>query len=507
MTQWMILPVLLPLLGGLLQLFVRPKGIVWQRRIGVALLLALVLAAIIVFAVAQNGMRHVYYLGNWTAPFGIVFVLDKLSAMMVLLTAVLALAALLYSIIMRIDAQGSHFHVLLQLQLFGLNGAFMTGDVFNLFVFFEVLLLASYGLMLHGLGRPRTLAGLHYVSINLVGSALFLFAVGALYGAVGTLNLADLAVKIADVPAERVGLVMSAGLLLLVVFGLKAAIFPLYLWLPATYANTSAPVAALFAIMTKVGIYAIIRVHGTIFGSNAGALADYYLPWVLAGGLITLLLGALGVMAARTLREQVAYLVIMSIATLLIAIGLNSTGALSAGFYYLIHSTLIAAAFFLLADLVGRNREHEDHFVPAPMMAGGKWLGILFIAAAVGLVGVPPLSGFFGKIMILHAAPTHPWFGWVLAIMLIASLIGMIALSRSGTLLFFRPNPTEGYIGHLPLIDRLGAGVVIALLLTGPLLVILALPVSNFTQAVSMQLDDIAGYVNAVLGTQPEGLK
>ncbi len=510
MTHWVIFPVLLPLLGGFIQLFARPKGIEWQRRIGVFLVLCALVFALSVFRLSLVGEQHVYYAGNWTAPFGIVLVLDKLSGLMVLLTAILAVISLLYSIIMRVDGQGQHFHVLFQLQLFGLNGAFLTGDVFNLFVFFEVLLLASYGLMLHGVGRPRVLAGLHYVSMNLIGSVLFLFAVGALYGAVGSLNMADMAQRIAQIPGERVGLVMSAGLLLLIVFGLKAAMFPLYLWLPATYANTSAPVAALFAIMTKVGIYSIIRVHGTLFGESAGALAYYYLPWVLAAGLITLVLGSLGVLAARRLRDQVAYLVVTSVATLLIAVGLNNATALSGALYYLVHSTLLTAAFFLIADLIVQKRVNEDHFVPSPLMQGGAWLGMLFMGAAVGMVGLPPLSGFFGKVMILSAAPEHAWFWWVLCSVLLASLFAMIALTRTGTLLFYRPLPKGQStlpLFSLPKPEMQASLLALVLLLCSPLIVIGAGPLSDLTVQISEQLRDIPHYVNAVLVNQPGGLK
>ena len=248
MMLWVIAPVLLPLIGGLLQLVVGRFGLPAQRVLGLLLAGGLVALGIKVLALAQAGDTLVYNLGNWPAPFGIVLVLDRLAAMMVLLTSVLAVAALGYANLMRVDEKGSHFHVMFQLQLFGLNGAFLTGDVFNLFVFFEVLLLASYGLLLHGAGAGRTRAGLHYVVINLIGSTLFLFAVGALYGAVGTLNIADMAQRVAAAPAERSGLIAAAGLLLLVVFALKAAMFPLYLWLPQAYANTSAPVAAFFAM-------------------------------------------------------------------------------------------------------------------------------------------------------------------------------------------------------------------------------------------------------------------
>ena len=197
MIHWVILPVLLPLIGGLLQLVLRHRGLSFQRTLGLCLTGALVILGIKMLLLAQSGETFVYQLGNWSAPFGIVLVLDRLSAMMLILTSLIASGALAYASVQNVDEKGAHFHVLFQLQLFGLNGAFLTGDVFNLFVFFEVLLLASYGLLLHGSGKKRTRAGLHYVVINLLGSTLYLFAVGALYGAVGTLTSLTLRPKLA----------------------------------------------------------------------------------------------------------------------------------------------------------------------------------------------------------------------------------------------------------------------------------------------------------------------
>ena len=214
-------PVFLPLIAGFVVLFAKAGGLQWQRIINLLVVSGLIVLSFFLVKTSLSGGHQVYLLGNWQAPFGIVLVLDQLSALMVAITSVLALAALVYAIATNTDKKGAHFHVLFQLLLFGLNGAFLTGDVFNLFVFFEVLLLASYGLLLHGGGRLRTKAGLHYVIINLVGATLFLFAVGVLYGILGTLNIADMAVKVALLPEDDLGMVGAAGLLLLLVFGIK----------------------------------------------------------------------------------------------------------------------------------------------------------------------------------------------------------------------------------------------------------------------------------------------
>jgi len=430
---------------------------------------------------------------------------------MVGITSVLALASLVYAIATDTDKNGAHFHVLFLILLFGLNGAFLTGDLFNLFVFFEVLLLASYGLLLHGGGRLRTKAGLHYVIINMVGATLFLFAVGALYGILGTLNIADMAAKVAVLPEQDLGLVAAAGLLLLVVFGIKAALFPLYLWMPIAYSNTAAPVAALFAIMTKVGLYAIIRVHGTVFGDTAGTLANFYMPWLLGLGMLTLILAALGVMAAGRLREQVAYLVLASVASLLIAVGLNNPLALSASFYYIIHSTFIAGGLFLLADIISRGRgSYDDRLESGYAMPDAILIGSMFVFGAIAITGIPPLSGFFGKVLILSASLEHQWSGLVFAVILVASFLMVITMARTGSLLFYDVLPGNGtdtnsngndISSELP--NRIATIVVISLFALSPLLVLFAQPITAFTESVAKQQFDSKHYIESVLSKQP----
>ncbi|HSO10440.1 MAG TPA: proton-conducting transporter membrane subunit, partial [Desulfoprunum sp.] len=258
MSHWIMAPLLLPLLAGMVNLLLVRRGPGPRRLVSLLTTAALLPVATLLLLRADSGEIVVYQLGNWPAPFGISLVLDRLSAMLLVLTAVLALPALVAATAGD-DRRGENFHVLFPLQLFGINGAFLTGDLFNLFVFFEVMLIASYGLALHGGGRDRVRAGLHYVVLNLIGSSLFLVAIGTLYGIAGTLNMADLAIYTASAAAEQTPLLRAAALLLLTVFALKAAVLPLHLWLPALYSAGIAPVAALFAIMTKVGVYAILR--------------------------------------------------------------------------------------------------------------------------------------------------------------------------------------------------------------------------------------------------------
>ena len=434
-----IAPVLVPLVAGTLLLLFRERELRPQRAFSLLAVAVLVALALGLMAATHTGDILTYSLGDWPAPFGIVLVVDRLAAWLLLITAILAGFAL-WQACQGLDRAGRHFHVLFQWQLFGLTGAFLTGDLFNLFVFFEVLLLASYGLVLHGGGPSRTRAGLHYVVVNLAGSALFLIAAGLLYGLFGTLNLAHLARLLTAVPPENLGPARAALMLLLGVFALKAALLPLHPWLPATYASAIAPVAALFAIMTKVGAYAILRVSTLLLGAHAGGdLTGIYDAWLLPLAQATLIAGMLGALAAPSLGQQTAYLVIASVGTLLIAFGLGDREALAAGLYYLPHSTFAAAALFLLVEPIAQGRGVlVDRFAPGPEIPRAPLVGALFFLCAILLSGLPPLSGFLGKFLLLQAALAQPGWPWILATVLTASLLGLVALARSGSLLFFR---------------------------------------------------------------------
>ncbi len=425
-------------MAGILLLLLRGRALPHRRAFSLLMVAVQVILALGLMSATAGGRILIHSLGDWPAPFGIVLVADRLSAWLLLITALLAGFAL-WQACQGLDRVGRHFHVLFQLQLFGLNGAFLTGDLFNLFVFFEVLLLASYGLVLHGGGPARTRAGLHYVIVNLAGSALFLIAAGLIYGIFGTLNLAHLARLLTTVPADNLGPARVALLLLLGVFGLKAALLPLYLWLPATYASAVAPVAALFAIMTKVGAYAILRVSTLLLGREAGDLAGLYGAWLVPLALATLIAGMLGALAARSLGQQTAYLVVASVGTLLLAFGLGDREALAAGLYYLPHSTFAAATLFLLTDTIARGRGPlTDRFVPGPEIPRAPLVGGLFFLCAILLAGLPPLSGFLAKFLLLRAALDHPAWPWILTTVLVAGLLALIALARAGSLLFFR---------------------------------------------------------------------
>jgi multicomponent K+:H+ antiporter subunit D len=303
MPHLVVAPIVLPLIAAAVML-----GLGDDRRVARALVNVVACAAGLAIALAlfawadrfgAGGVIAVYLPANWPVPYGIVLVADRLAALMLVLTGVLGLTSVLYATA-RWHRAGVHFHPLFQLQLMGLNGAFLTGDLFNLFVFFEVMLAASYGLLLHGSGTARVRSGLHYIAINLIASAVFLVGVAMLYGVTGTLNLADMAQKLASVPIGDRGLLHAGVAILAVAFLAKAAIWPLGFWLSPAYAAASAPAAALFVIMTKVGVYAIVRLS-TLFFSGDGVMEQLGADALVGGGLVTLALGAFGMLATQRL--------------------------------------------------------------------------------------------------------------------------------------------------------------------------------------------------------------
>jgi len=524
MNHLLIMPVLLPAVAGPLIVLWMRHDMLLQRVVSLLTTAALGVIALILLWRAAEGEVLVYRLGNWAAPFGIVLMLDRLSAIMLVLTAFLALVTQLYAFGSGWDRKGQHLHALWQFQLMGLNGAFLTGDAFNLFVFFEVLLIASYGLMTHGGGGLRLRAGVQYVAYNLAGSTLFLIALGTIYAVTGTLNMADLSLRVAALPPGDTALLRTGAVLLLLVFAVKAALVPLHFWLPSTYANAPGPVAALFAVMSKVGIYAIIRFFTLVFPNDAATehlAADMLLPAAVA----TLVIGAMGVLGARNLGRQASFATLASIGTLSLALAMFDERALAAALYYLPHSTLSAAMLFLVADLVGARRGGDLWLRLRPAIPGSGLVAALFFAAAIALTGLPPLSGFLGKLLILDALRVHGLVSWLWAAVLVTSLMMLVGFSRAGSLVFWKAPVVEGApaphaeaakpprgpiapklepreaiqdVGDSPA-PWLAFASVFGLLAGLAALTLLAGPASRFAAETAAQLTDPAPYVEAVL--------
>ncbi|NCQ24122.1 MAG: monovalent cation/H+ antiporter subunit D [Roseovarius sp.] len=507
MSHWIIAPVVLPaVLAALLTLSMRYRPTL-QRVFSVAgtsIVLAITLA---LMAQAATGAIEIYELGNWPAPFGIVLVLDRLSALMVALTAALALVVLLYAIGTGWDQRGRNFHALFQFQLMGIFGAFLTGDAFNLFVFFEVLLIASYGLMIHAGGRRRFKAGVQYVIYNLLGSTLFLFALGTLYAVTGTLNMADLALRAAEIQIEDSALLRVGAMLLFLVFAIKAALLPLHFWLPETYAEAPAPVAALFAVMTKVGAYAVLRFYTLVFGPDLGATADLIDQLLLYGALLTLAVGMIGILGAKRLGRLAAFAAIGSMGTVMIAMSGFTPATTSATIYYMIHSTLAGALLFLVVDLVRERRgEIAGALRPGPQMPQHGMITALFFATAIATAGLPPLSGFIGKLLVLDAVREMPQVWLIWTVILTTSLVAVLGFVQAGSVIFWKteapnPTPTEADPRAEPSSHSALSMVACFALLAGIVaLAVFAGPVMGYVYATAGQLHDPNDYITAVLG-------
>ena len=484
----------------------------WRRGISYTSGLLGLFTAVNYLIFASSGQISVYNLGEWAAPFGIVLVLDQLSALMLVLTYGLAVPVMWFAS-KEWDERGRYFHAMCHFLLMGLTGAFLTGDLFNLFVFFEILLMASYVLLLHGQGKARFQLGIHYVTINLLASALFLIGLGMIYGSVGSLNMADVARLMPLLEGDQHRIAVAGGLLLFTVFGIKAAMLPVGFWLPKTYAVATTPVAALFTIMTKVGIYAILRVNGTVFDD---AISREILQYILLPiGLITSVYGVIGAMGAERLRRFIGFMILSSVGTILIAISLFNTLAWAAALYYLVHSTIIAAAFYILSGWITSQRgEFKDHFKIAPQMKQHKVVALTYFTIALMMAGLPPFSGFLGKVFILQATAHSPYQLLIIVTVLVVSLLSIIAFTRVGFVIFWRAtkpedNPNEAaYAAYQALPEQAPKrnDKTIYLLLVGLMAyMVFAGPIQKYTYQTAEQIQNNVLYEQTLLKTDEHG--
>lgn len=499
MNHWIIAPVVLPVFVAAVMVIMLRGQLGLQRIASLAAILALnAIALALLWSAATRG-PEAYFLGDWPAPFGIVLVLDQLSALMVALLAALALICALYAIGSGWDARGAHFHPLLMFLLMGIAGAFLTGDAFNLFVFFEVLLIASYGLMIHGGGPARTRAGIQYIAFNLIGSSLFLFGLALLYGVTGTLNMADLAIKLPALPEGDQALLRVTAVMLILVFAIKGALVPLQFWLPGTYANAPGVVAAMFAVMTKIGAYATLRFGSLVFPPDLAATGPLLQELIQPAALVTLAVGAVGVLGATTLPRLAAFGGIASMGTVFLAISAFTPQSSAAALYYILHSTLATAALFLVADLVARRRAHV-RLTDAAAFAQTGLIGALFMAAAVAIAGMPPLSGFIGKLLILDAFWDQAPLVW--SAILVSSFLMILGLARAGSQLFWKPVPDSPPVRPGP--EPLAFAAAILALAGLAALTIFAGPVTAALNATAQSLYDAQAYLAATrLGGTP----
>ncbi len=521
-----IIPILLPLATAALLLSPLAKDRRVQAAVWVGSSLALLGAAIAIAAGANAGeLGATYRLGNWPAPVAIVLVADRLAALMVLLASILGLINAVFSL-GRWLRLGPYYPVFAQLLLMGLNGAFLTGDLFNLFVFFEILLAASYALLLHGSGTRRVTAGLHYIVINLAASLLFLIGVSVIFGVTGTLNMAVLTDRVPFLEPDTRALFHAGAAILGVAFLIKAAAWPLGFWLPRAYDAASAPAAAAFVIMTKVGVYALVRLGLLCLGPDAGPSAGFGQGWIFVAGMLTLGVGLVGMLAARDLARLAGYSVLVSAGTLLAAMVFRDPAVITGALLYMVVSTLGAAAFYLLGGLVSPDGgETGDDFRDPPLLEAYDPQGdslyteenerAVVLSAPIGLLsagflictlliaGMPPLPGFLAKVGMMASllgdpAGPFPGSGPILAaVLVLSSLLALVALARAGIQLWWAE--PERIAPTIRLHEGITVGALVAALLV--LTVAVAGPL-DYLRATADQLLDSRQYVAAVLGPE-----
>ncbi len=519
-----VAPIVIPLVAGALMLFFEDRERVLKTTLSLLSIGTLIIVSIALLTrvhLHEDATSLIYLVGNWPAPIAINLVADRLASIMLILASVLALPAMTFAI-QRWERMGPHFHSLFQFLLVGINGAFLTGDLFNLFVFFEVMLAASYGLVLHGGGSARVRAGLHYIVINLVASLIFLIGLAMIFSAAGSLNMAEIALLSGNMEgfsrtALHVGLAMLA-----VAFLVKAGMWPLGFWLVPAYSAAAGPVSAVFALLSKVGVYALLRLtllvpsEGVAFGAVV----------IFIGGAATLIFASIGVLASQSPKRAAAYFLVMSSGTLLATFGMSQPETTAGALFYLISSTLAVGGFFLVVELIEReqggassvlavtqeaygeseNAPEEENEVGTTVPGAVAVLGVSFALLAMVLIGLPPLPGFLAKFSVLTAilgpGAAEPaagaGVGSVLAgLLLLSGLVALIALARMGISSFWAP--LEPFLPRIAVMELIPIAFLLTLLVA---LTMLAGPAMDVLLAAANELHDPNRYIAAVLGAE-----
>lgn len=502
MSLEVALPIVIPLLtGALCVLFWRSN--IMQRVLSVVGSFALLAVSIwLLISVYEQG-HVVMYMGNWVAPYGITLVADMLSAIMVVLTGMMAVAIAIYSLA---SASETHekfgYYPLMHLLLAGVSGSFLTGDIFNLYVWFEVMLIASFALLILGGERAQMEGAVKYVTLNLLSSAIFLSAIGLLYGVVGTLNMADIAVKLSEI--EDSGLVDVIAVMFLVAFGIKAAAFPLFFWLPASYHTGPVAVSALFAgLLTKVGVYALFRVFTLMFNSSPEFTHELLL-WIAAGTMLT---GVLGAAAQFEFRRILSFHIVSQIGYMLLGLALYTPLALIGGVFYIMHHIIVKTNLFLISGIAHRLLGTYDLKKLGGLYKSKPFLSILFLIPALSLAGIPPLSGFFAKFIVIRAGvEAEAWV--VTGIALLVGLLTLYSMIKIWAEAFWKklPEKTDGASlerGRTSGSLMLMYAPVIALAVCTLFIGLNGQPIYDMAAFSAEQLMNPAQYIEAVLGGRP----
>jgi multicomponent Na+:H+ antiporter subunit D len=500
-TIIVILPIIIPFATGIAMLFLKNSHRSHKYINGISSIV-LMWSAVTLFSEVRAEGIHVLYVGSWSAPFGITLVADLFSSVMVLIAALIAAATAIYSVATVDDARQRFLYFpLLQFLMMGINGSFLTGDIFNLYVWFEVMLISSFVLIALG-GRQEQLEGaIKYVTLNLLSSAIFLAAVGITYGIAGTLNMADLAVKFAAM--ENKGLVTLVSMLYLVAFGIKSAVFPLFFWLPASYHTPPSAVSAIFAgLLTKVGVYALIRVFTLIFTHDIGLTHTILL--VIAG--LTMVTGVLGAAAQNDFRRILSFHIISQIGYMVMGLALFSPLALAGGIFYIIHHIIVKTNLFFVSGAVNIMKGSYDLKKLGGMYRFYPYISVLFLIPALSLAGIPPLSGFWAKFVVIKAGLDLGQY-LIVGVSLCVGLLTLFSMTKIWHEVFWKDDPlsrentVEQEYTELTMVRKMSlfAPVVVLAAIT---LIIGFFPESFFilAQDTAAQLMNPSDYIHSVLG-------
>ncbi|TVQ67543.1 MAG: Na+/H+ antiporter subunit D [Oceanospirillales bacterium] len=501
MSPEVALPIIIPLMTGTLTLLAWRSNIL-QKILSVVGSIALLISSIWLLTSVKEQGHVVLYMGNWVAPYGITLVADMLSAIMVFLTGMTAVAIAVYSLA---SASASHerfgYYPLMHLLLAGVAGSFLTGDIFNLYVWFEVMLIASFALLILGGERAQMEGAVKYVTMNLLSSAIFLSAIGLLYGLVGTLNMADIAVKLSE--AEHTGLVDVIAVMFMVAFGIKAAAFPLFFWLPASYHTGPVAVSALFAgLLTKVGVYALFRVFSLIFNQSI-EFTHQLLIWI---AVFTMVTGVLGAAAQFEFRRILSIHIISQIGYILLGLALFTPLALAGGVFFIIHIIIVKTNLFLISGITHRLLGTYELKKLGGIYKSRPFLSILFLVSALSLAGLPPLSGFFAKFILIRAGiEAEAWVATGAA--LFVGMLTLYSMIKIWSEVFWKSLPDETDSSAInqqmtPSLAILYLPVIILTVLT-LLIGLMAQPIYMISEFAAEQLLNPSGYIEAVLGVKP----
>lgn len=496
MELLLLLPVLIPFAGGIILLSLRNYYRAQLYGNTIISVISLVVAITLMLNIYSGGISSVQ-LGGWGAPFGITFVADLLSAVMVLITGIIGFTSSLFSLsTIDKDRVKYGYYPLIQFLLMGINGAFLTGDIFNLYVWFEVMLISSFVLLALGGTREQLEGAIKYVTLNLLSSAIFLAAIGILYGLTGTLNMADLSVKISAM--ENTGMISVVAMLLFIAFGIKSAVFPLFFWLPASYHTPPAAVSAIFAgLLTKVGVYALFRVFTLIFTHDTGFTHNVLL--FVAG--FTMLSGVLGAAAQNDFRRILSFHIVSQIGYMIMGLALFSPLALAGGIFYIIHHIIVKTNLFFISGYVNRIKGSYKLKKLGGVYKVYPWLGFLFLIPALSLAGIPPLSGFWAKFSVAKAGLELGSYT-IVGVSLFVGLLTLFSMTKIWNEVFWKNAPQDSTPDAVP--EKKEQFFILA-----PVIILAAITVTiglfsepffQFSIKAAGELLDNTGYINSVLG-------